>query len=178
MKVTERDIFNFVFYPGLVRAEIKMFLHSIEESTDAIIFYKELKNSLNTEVSIETQKKLSEKIPIYNFNNIIKLYPVEEFKKKNNNFTLAAASPEESPKIVTKTFYDEDKSYIIKVINYKKNSKIFVFSTQQEVMKNFDLIIQPNNEKHHIKDNLIPLELNKQTQAESIQIEFNLNEVK
>lgn len=178
MKVNERDIFNFVFYPGLVREEIKMFLHSIEDSTDAIIFYKELKDSLNSDLSIETKKKISEKIPIYEFSNIIQLYPVEENKKKRNSFTLAAASPEETPKIVTKTFYDEDKSYIIKVINYEKNSKIFVFSTQQEVIKNFDLIIQPQNEKYHIKDNLIPLELADRIHPDSIQIEFNLSEKK
>lgn len=177
MKISERDIFNFVFYPGQVREEIKLFLQSIEESTDAIIFYKELKESLDKGISIEAKKKLSNKIPAYKFNNFIQLYPVEEIKKKRNSYTLAAASPEESPKIVTKTFYDEDKSYIIKVINYERNSKIFVFSTQQEVIKNFDLIIQPNNEKYHIKDNLIPLELNQQTQADSIQIEFNLNAV-
>lgn len=178
MKVSERDIFNYVFYPELVREEIRMFLHTIADSTDAIIFYEELKESLNKGISIETQKKISEKIPAYKFNKVIQLNPFKEIKKKRTNYTLAAASPEESPKINTKTFYDEDKSYIIKVISYEKNSKIFVFSTQQEVIKNFDLIIQPNNEKYHIKDNLIPLELNEQIHPDSIQIEFCLNEVK
>lgn len=178
MKVSEREIFNFVFYPELVREEIKMFLHSIEDSTDALIFYKELKESLSSDLSVETKKKISEKIPVYKFSNVIQLYPVEEIKKKRNGYTLAAASPEETPKIVTKTFYDEDKSYIIKVINYETNSKIFVFSTQQEVIKKFNLIIQPNNEKYYIKDNLIPLELPTPIQPDTIQIEFCLSEAK
>ena len=160
MKINERDIFNFIFYPELVAEDIRSFLRSIEDSSDAIIFYKELKESLELELPTEIKKKISEKIPLYKFSNVIQLFPVEEIKKKRNGVVLAAASPEETPKIVTKTFYDEDKSYIIKVINYEKNSKIFVFSTQQEVIKNFDLIIQPNNEKYHIKDNSLPLELN------------------
>ncbi len=81
---------------------------------------------------------------------------------------------EEKPKIITKTFYDADKTYIIKVINYSENSKIFVFSTQQEVIKDFEIIILPENKKYHCDDNSLPLELNAPVEAESIQIEFNL----
>lgn len=175
MRVTEKDIFNFVFYPHLVREEIYDFLSSISESNGTIAFYKELKDSLSREVSGNLKKKLSKKFGFYKPDNIITLYPVEEIRKKYNGSVLAAASIEESPKIVTKTFYDEDKSYIIKIINYEKSSKIFVFSTQQEVIKNFDLIIQPNNEKYHIPNNLVPLEINKQISADSIQIEINLS---
>ena len=175
MKVTEKDIFNFVFYPHLVRKEIKAFLESIDDSNDMISFYKDLKLSLAKEVPLNLKKKLSRKFSFYNPVNVINLYPIEEIKKKNNSSMLAAASPEETPKIVTKTFYDEDKSYIIKVINYETNAKIFVFSTQQEVIKNFDIIIQPQNEKYHISDNMIPLEIDKQISPDSIQIEFKLS---
>lgn len=177
MKITERDIFNFVFYPDLVREEIKIFLASIENSTDAIIFYKELKSFLNEPLSIEIQNKLSKKIRAYKFNNVIQLYPVEEIKKTRNGIVLAAASVEEKPKIITKTFYDTDKTYIIKVINYTDNSKIFVFSTQQEVIKDFEIIVLPENKKYHCKDNSLPLELNSPVEAESIQIKFNLKSV-
>lgn len=154
-----------------------MFLQTIEDSTDAIIFYKELKSELEKPISLDIKKKLAEKIPTYSFSNIIQLYPVAEIKKKKNGVVLAAASPEETPKIITKTFYDEDKSYIIKVINYEKNSKIFVFSTQQEVIKNFDINILPENKKYHCNDNSLPLELNMPVQADTIQIEFNLKSV-
>jgi hypothetical protein len=177
LKVTERDIFNFVFYPDLVREEIKMFLASIEDSTDAIIFYKELKSALEIPLDDNIKQRLAEKISAYKYQNVIQLYPVQELKKKRNGIVLAAASVEEKPKIITKTFYDADKTYIIKVINYSDNSKIFVFSTQQEVIKDFEIIIQPQNEKYHISDNSMPLELNRRILAESIQIKFNLNAV-
>lgn len=175
MKVTEKDIFNFVFFPHMVRQEIKSFLSSIESTNEIILFYKDLKSSIKQEVPLKLKQKLSKKFGFYKLDNVITLYPVEEIKKKNNTFVLAAASAAETPKIATKTFYDEDKSYIIKVINYEKNSKIFVFSTQQEVIKNFDIVIQPQNEKYHISDNMIPLEIDKQISPESIQIEFNLS---
>lgn len=175
MKVTEKDIFNFVFFPHLLREEIKSFLSSIETSNDIIIFYKDLKSSITKEVPLSLKQRLSRRLGFYKFENVINLYPIEEIKKKNNASVLAAASVAETPKIATKTFYDEDKSYIIKVINYEKNSKIFVFSTQQEVIKNFDIVIQPQNEKYHISDNMIPLEIDKQISPESIQIEFKLS---
>lgn len=177
MKITERDIFNFVFYPDMVKNEIKRFLTTIEETTDAIIFYKELKYELHQPVSLSIKQKLAKKISAYKFSDIINLYPVEELKKKRNGLVLAAASEEEKPKIVTKTFYDADKTYIIKVINYISSSKIFVFSTQQEIIKDFEIIILPENKKYHCSDNSLPLELNTPIEAESIQIEFNLKSV-
>lgn len=177
LKITERDIFNFVFYPALVREEIRLFLASIENSTDSIIFYKELKSSLEIPIDNNIKQKLAEKISAYKFKNVIQLYPVQELKQKRNGIVLAAASVEEKPKIITKTFYDADKTYIIKVINYSENSKIFVFSTQQEVIKDFEIIILPENKKYHCNDNSLPLELNAPVEAESIQIEFNLKSV-
>lgn len=174
MKVTEKDLFNFVFYHHLVMEEMRDFLSSIESNNEVILFYKALKSEITKEVPLSLKKKLSNKLAFYKLDNLIVLYPVEEIKKKKNNFTLVAASPEKTPKIITRTFYDEDKLYIIKVINSEKNSKIFVFSTQQEVLKNFDLIIQPGNETYHINDNIIPLELDHQINADSIKLEFNL----
>ena len=151
-----------------------MFLHSIEDSTDAIIFYKELKDSLSQDLSLSIKQKLAKKIKVYKSNNVIQLYPVQEINKKRNGTVLAAASVEEKLKIITKTFYDADKTYIIKVINYSENAKIFVFSTQQEVIKDFEIIILPENKKYHCNDNSLPLELSAPVEAESIQIEFNL----
>lgn len=174
MKVTEKDIFNFVFFTDLVREEIKSFLYSIEGSNDEIAFYKELKNSIAEELRQNLKLKLFNKIIFNNMDNVIQLYPVEEVKKKSLGTVLAAASLEETPKIITRTFYDYEKSFIIKVINYEKHSKIFVFSTQQEVLKNFDIVIQPQNQRFHIHDNLIPLELDFQINADSIKLEFNL----
>lgn len=49
-----------------------------------------------------------------------------------------------------------------------------MFSTQYEVIKNFDIIITPQNVRYHIDDNTIPLELEHNVDPESIILEFNL----
>jgi len=175
-EITERDIFNFVFFPELISKEKERFLATSADFKDELEYYSSVKESLRDEINLEIKKKLSSKINVYKLANIIYLYPVEEYpnKKTSDNLVLAAASPEDKPKISSKTFYDEGKSYIIKVINYEKSSKIFVFSTQYELIEDFDLLILPQNLKYHIEDNSAPLELDLNVDPESISLEFNL----
>lgn len=174
--ITEKDIFNFVFYPESITKEKGKFLESSADFREEIEFYSALKKSLGEELHLDVKKKIALKINAYRIGNIIYLYPVEELKKQkhSNGLVLAAASKEAKPTISTKTFYDADKTYIIKVINYEKISKIFVFSTQYELIKDFELIILPQNFKYHLADNTAPLELDFNVEPESISLEFNL----
>jgi hypothetical protein len=175
-EITEKDIFDFVFYPESVTKEKERFLGTSSDFKAEIEFYSSVKKSLSDELYLETRKKIASKINVYKLENIIYLYPVEEFHNRNasKNLVLAAASPEEKPKISSKTFYDEEKTYIIKVINYEKSSRVFVFSTQYELIKDFELNILPQNLKYHLSDNSSPLELDFNVEPESISLEFNL----
>lgn len=122
------------------------------------------------------EKKIASKIDSYKPEHIIYLFPVDEYQNRKlpNNVRLAAASQEEKPKISSKTFYDKEKTYIIRVINYEKSSIVFVFSTQSELINDFDLNILPQNLKYHISDNSAPLKLEFNVEPESISLEFNL----
>lgn len=175
MKVTERDIFNFVFYPGLVSVEIKEFLTSIEETSLEVIFYKELKSALAEETNPILKKKITNKIAAYKFENKITLYPMHEplQKRKPEYLVLAAASEEnKTPQIITKTFVDDGKDYLIKVLTYGSNTKVFVFSTHDEIVKNFNIIIEPQNLKFHLEDNTEPLKIDQAIEAEQVSLEF------
>lgn len=175
-EITERDIFNFVFFSELISKEKERFLATSADFQDELEYYSSVKESLSDELNLELKKKLSSKINVYKLENIIYLYLVEESHNRNasNNLVLAAASPEDKPKVSTKTFYDDEKTYIIKVINYEKSSRVFVFSTQYELIKDFELNILPQNLKYHLSDNSAPLELDFNVEPESISLEFNL----
>jgi len=95
--------------------------------------------------------------------------------KKNNNFILAAASDTNQKSMSTRTYFDEDKIYIVKIINYENSSKIFVFSTMYEIIKDFDIIIEPQDLQYHLEDNMKPLELNFNIEPENIILKFNLS---
>jgi len=173
LKITERDIFNFVFFPESNREEIKTFLASVENSTDAIIFYKELKSELEKNLSDDIKSKIAGKIPTYRLAKKITLYSLKEPKaQKRNDGRLAAASTELKPKMATKTFVDNDKEYLIKVLNYGDVTKVYVFSTKDEYVKNFDIIIEPQNLIYHFEDNSEPLKINKPIEAEKIELRF------
>ncbi|MBW7843517.1 MAG: hypothetical protein H3C40_12405 [Ignavibacterium sp.] len=175
-EITEKDIFNFVFYPDIISKEKRKFLESSSDFRDEIQFYSSLKESIGEELNSEIKQKIALKVDAYKPGNFIYLYPVDEYqnRKMSKNVQLAAASPEEKPKVFSKTFYDEEKTYIIKVINYEKGSKVFVFSTQYELIKDFELNILPQNLKYHLTDNSSPLELDFNVEPESISLEFNL----
>lgn len=180
-KITEKDLFDFVFFPALLSKEKFLYLENSNDFSNEIEFFTELKRSLQKEISDEERILISKKIPAYSFDvsnsttKIIHLYPIELPKKKVKGLILAAASENNGkPKVTSRTFYDDNKTYIIKVINYENSSKIFVFSTQYEVIKNFDLVIAPQNLRYHIDDNTVPLELDFNVLPESVTLEFNL----
>ena len=69
---------------------------------------------------------------------MIDLYPLKESSKSiQSSSRLAAASKELTPKMTTKTFVDNEKDYLIKVLNYSDMTKVFVFSTKDEDSKEF-----------------------------------------
>ena len=93
--------------------------------------------------------------------------------KKSNYLVLATASENNiTPKMVTKTFVDNGKDYLIKLLTYGNTTKVFVFSTHDEIVKDFDIIIEPQNLKFHLKDNTEPLKIDQAIEADLVRIEF------
>lgn len=174
MKINEQDIFNFVFYPHLLNEEVKEYLTKTENYTETIIFYKELKSDLESNLSFEEKRFIASKIDTYKIPRTIYLNKLKEPSQKKKNITrLAAASTELKPGISTKTFLDVDKEYIVKVLSDDKKTKIFVFSAKDEIVKDFDLIIGSKELEYHMKDNAHPLEINGPVDIDKIELRFN-----
>ncbi len=173
MKITETDIFNFVFHPSLLDDEKSNYLKTIENSTDAIIFYKELKSDLEMNLSFTEKRLLAEKVPVYRLWATFELLPVPEKIVKKKNGRLAAASTELIPSISTKTFIDGDKEFLIKVLSSDNKTKVFVFSTKEEIVKDFDLIIEPKELEYHMEDNSQPLEIYGTIEIDKIELRFS-----
>ena len=86
---------------------------------------------------------------------------------------LAAASENNTaPQMVTKTFVDDGKDYLIKVLTYGSTTKVFVFSTHDEILKDFNIVIEPQNLKYHLNDNTEPLKIDQAIDADLVKIEF------
>ena len=173
--ISEQDIFCFVFYPETLSDEKRKKISEDSSLSEAISFYRNMKLDLEIETDVENQKKLASRIPAYTLSNVIELYPLKSpqpHKPKANR--LAAASTELKPQTATKTFVDTDKEYIVKVLNFGDTTKVFVFSTKDEVVKDFNIIIEPQNLEYHFDDNSEPLVLDKMIDAASIRLQFKL----
>lgn len=174
MMINEQDIFTYVFFPERLNVEKKQIIASDKTLEETIEFYMHLKQNSESEPSYSLKKKIAEKIPTYKFADVIELLPLKQITPQNQNGSrMAAATKELTPKMTAKTFVDNEKDYLIKVLNYGNETKVFVFSTKDEVVKNFDIIIEPNNLTYHFEDNSEPLVISHPVDAEKIQLKFN-----
>lgn len=170
--ITEQDIFYFVFYPEVLDDDKRQRISSDQTLSESISFYMKMKLDVETETDFETQKKLAEKISAYTLPNIIQLYQTNGIMQKKHGSRLAADSKELTPKLSTKTFVDNEKEYLIKVLNYGNHTKVFVFSSKDEVVKNFDIVIEPDELTFHLDDNSQPLIIDKDIEAAKIELRF------
>jgi hypothetical protein len=186
MEITEKDLFNYVFYKDTLDGEKTGFLENSDLYKEDIDFYSSLKDYLSQEISSGLMEKIAQKIPAYQNNpdlnrdklsNIITLYPVVEKpkrKKKSGELVLTADSAELKQQEASQTFSDENKEYLIKIISSESSNKIFVFSTSETELKNIKLIFHPNEKEYFLEDNSEPLDVNENIMAESISLQANL----
>ena len=175
MNISERDIFDFVFYPEKLSIEKVEHLKNSKVFDEEISFYRSLKKSLQEELTEDVKQKLAEKIPLYVPIRKYTLYPVKETvkKRKNDIPILAADSPKEKPAVTAKTFIDEHNHYLIRLLNFKESSKIYVFSTTDETLKNYKVVVKPSGKVFEQVDNSSPIELDSPIEAENIELQFN-----
>jgi len=171
--IEEQDIFNYVFFPQNLSSEKQSEIELDQNFNEAVEFYKQLKANSEKSLSENIRKKIAEKIPAYRPLEVIELFPLQEHLNSNQSRkNLAAAEKILTPKITTKTFVDNIKEYLIKVLNFSNETKIFIFSTKDEVVRNFDIYILPQNLKYHFEDNLEPLIINALIEPEKIQLKL------
>ncbi len=174
IKITEQDIFNFIFYPNEIIEEKRDLISQNESLAEIVEFYKNLKVDIDSKFDFSIKKKIAEKIPVYSLPKVIELYQLKYLNPEKKLNRLAADSEKElKPKITTKTFIDEDKDYLVKVLQNGNNTKIFVFSTKDEIIENFNLFIEPLELEFYLKDNTEPLILEGKVEVDKIRIHFD-----
>lgn len=172
--IDEHDLFNYVFFPSSISDEKKILIGSDISYDEVLEFYRQLSINSKIKPEEELRRKIASKISAYSLSNVIELFALKEpVMKRQNGNRLAADSKELNPKMTTKTFVDNHKEYLIKVLNYAGQTKVLVFSNKDEVVKNFYIVIEPHNLKFHFDDNSQPLKIEHSIDAEKIEIRFS-----
>jgi len=174
IKIEERDIFNYIFYPDSIMQGQADFLKDNKDYKSIIEIYNDIMNSLEKGVTSEQKKNIASKISSYKIAKIITLYPVkDEIQHITSEVPiLAAASPEKESQVKTQTFVDEKKGFVIRLVRVGEKAKIYVFSINKEWEKKICLTFYPSNQKYHIADINTPLDLANLVPVESISLEF------
>lgn len=167
-KMTEKEIFDYVFFAKDVD-------ESIEKNVEQIDFYKKLKNTIDEKLTPDIKSKLMEKIQIYKPVTRLLLIPFEEPKPQSAPLVerLAADSDNSKEEISTRTFIDKDKNIIIRQVTKEGESNLFVFSVENQELKNFRLVIHPPKTEIECADNAAPFAVASDLQIEKIEIEID-----
>lgn len=167
-----KDIFNYVFYRGLLDEEKLKYLERNEHNFESIEFYKNMKRKINGPVDQEIKEKLAAKSEVYKIPKIITLYPVDDKieKKPSDVPILAAASAPEEAKVSAQTFIDESKTFLIRLLRIGNITKIFAFPITHTDIESFKITLHPE-ENSFIVNNNEPFEIEGKHNVESISVE-------
>jgi hypothetical protein len=173
IKISEKDLFNFVFYPNeLIKDKYNFIAENFEIFSTELKMLKELHENLKIPLDESISKKLEEIINSHLENKEIILVKEQirnEFK--SNDFLLAAASTHIHQN-KTETFIDAENRYLAKIIFNTVDNKLFVFSNHMSVNQNIKVKLLPSNTTLFCNLNDFPLSI---PQTENVdQIVINL----
>ncbi len=148
--ISEKDLYNFVFYPGeLTDEKTKFISENKDKFADELDLLYELKKHVNDEVSDSTMTRIWDKIKEAESKRKIILEKLEH-KKDQKYLTLAAESEQTSAEITSESFIDPGKRFLVKLIKSDDETKIFVFDTKESETDNIQLEIIPSGELYDI----------------------------
>lgn len=171
--IAERDLFNYIFFNHLLSQNKKEFLEKNAEKYGQILFYKNLKENILDNINENIKEKLAEKISAYKKSPIIlRLFPI--------NFTpeqipqempiLAAASATEDPRVIAKSFIDEEKTFVIRLIKTDNKTKIYPFNLKDTKPQKIKITLHPTKDTYTM-DSDKHLELEDVEEIESVSVE-------
>lgn len=156
--ITENDLFNYVFFRDSLTEEKKKAILREDRFKDSINFYKGMHKELGKSISLEVRKKIARLIPSYRMTEKVDLYPIAVTKTAINK-KIYASDENIKQKVVSMSLTDEEKSFLARIICQENHCQLFIFSSNNIILKNFDVTFYPQRKKYHFDDNTKPIEL-------------------
>ncbi|MBI9070079.1 MAG: hypothetical protein JEY94_00680 [Melioribacteraceae bacterium] len=172
MFVSERDIFDYVFYPNCLNESLSVYIGNNEDIfSSEIESYKTSK--LYSKNKVEFEDKIVNKLMGNSMSRIIDFLKLETKQRQGAKvFLLDSSTPRLEKSIVTETFVDEDSQYLVKVVIANNFTKIYVFNKNNTLLENFKLTIFPENKSYRFENNQNPLVLEGERSVEDVKLEI------
>lgn len=173
MFVSERDIFDYIYYPEHLDPKLVSYIKkNVSLLKNELDHYNQTRNSSVEPAPFENEI-LKELIGDNGF-FIIKLKKIES-KHKRGISTISNNSNQQNinQNILTETFVDEDSQYLVKVVRVNEHTSINVFNKNNSLLKNFILTLYPQGNSFNCKDNQSPLIINDKRTIDEVKLEIS-----
>jgi len=148
--ISEQDIFNYVHFPELLAPGKAEYLQSHEYLfSETIKLCRSVRDEMNDEnrISDEIRRKLSTAIPLYREQPVILQKLPGPLPVNQTRFTLAAASETKPPASAeSRTFINEQKSYLIRLVPEGEATHCYVFTPEGILNQKFRLSVLPSDQ--------------------------------
>lgn len=176
MKITEKDIFNYVFYPGELEKDKLEFIEKFRTDFQEQIEICEASMGASSLGELESRQKLYSILNLKRDSIVIEFVKTEHRRKTSEeNYKLAAASPNPIEQVITDTFINEKEKYLIKVVTSQIENKIYLFNENGTEIHNYQLILSPSGKIISQKSNSIPSVVSPADKIENIKLILRAN---
>lgn len=166
IKITEEDIFKFVFSPeSLSKEKLEYLLENKERFEKEIILCKEFYTFKVEDIESMTQKVLEK-----SNRKVIELHPNIPKPIQKNGINLAAATElTEKPRSAF-SFSDPDSKYLVRIIKTDIQNLLYLFTSEKK-KDVYRLKFFPSETEYKITDLSQPIEILEEKTIEKILIE-------
>ncbi|MFZ1291391.1 MAG: hypothetical protein WAR79_14950 [Melioribacteraceae bacterium] len=173
-KITENDLFKFVFYPETLSKNKYDFINDNKQIfKNDLDFLQNLNVELQTQLSDSLVEKLNKRIAALNNVKTIVLKPDKNYNKlSKDEYCLAAASTNNNEQTNCKTFKDQDNFYLLKLIFGKTANKLYLFTKDVVENKKIEITFLPSNSKILIETNELPISFEENENINQIVLNF------
>lgn len=133
-----------------------------------------IKEDLYAPVPAELTEKINSKIRSKQENTEIILEKRDAEINGYDKLILAAASKDEIQELVTQTYFNQNKTFILKIVSNKNTSKLYLFSNGDKDFSNLQIKLYPSLKTYEIDVN-IPLEIERISDVEKVGLVTNFN---
>jgi hypothetical protein len=157
IKLSEKDLFTFVFYSGNLSEEKRKFIVSnLDKFTTELELLNSFKTGLEEPVSKSILQRIHEKIDDLDNKNDYILEKIETILD-SEYLILAADSPKNNASPKTETFVDSNNKFMCKIISTSEANKIYLFSNLDSEIQQFDITLFPSKENFIVNKEDMPI---------------------
>lgn len=167
IKISEEDIFKFVFNPeSLVTEKLNYLSQNQDHFAKEIEFCKGM-NLVDDNVAESVAANVIQKI---NNQNIIELFPQDDVHLNEQGIKLAAASASAKQSKLQTSFSDAELNYLIRLVSTNSQLLLYFF-TNDKGKKQFRIKFFPSENEYVINDTSIPIEILEESTIQKVVIQ-------